>query len=314
MSSLLRAHLALLLVNLIYGANYLIAKGLMPDLIEPSGFILLRVLGATAMFWAIRVLYKHQPIAASDFLRLVLCGLFGVAGNQLFFFNGLNLTSPINASIIMTANPILVLIMASVLLGERIAGIRVMGIALGAAGAVWLILLSADGSKLSGNWLGDVMILINAASYAVYLVLVKPLMQRYSPITVISWVFLIGSIFVLPFGWNQFWAIEWSSFSAGNLSAAAFVVIGTTFLAYLLNIFAIRLLSPSVVSSYIYLQPITATLFAAIFAWIGWVTVDYTGGITPWKVLSALLIFAGVYLVSKPGIDRARKQRKPDAE
>ena len=189
MSSLLRAHLALLIVNLIYGANYLIAKGLMPELIEPSGFILLRVLGATTLFWILRLFVKLQPIESEDYPRLILCGLFGVAGNQLFFFNGLNLTSPINASIIMTANPILVLLMASVLIGERISRVRVLGIAFGAAGAIWLILTSADGSRLSGNWLGDLMILINAASYAVYLVLVKPLMQKYSPATVISWCF-----------------------------------------------------------------------------------------------------------------------------
>lgn len=308
MSSLLRAHLALFIVNLIYGANYLIAKGLMPDLIEPSGFIMLRVVGATALFWMMRTLFKHQPIAPADFLRLALCGLFGVAGNQLFFFNGLNLTSPINAAIIMTANPILVLVMASVLIGERISKLRVMGIALGAAGAIWLILLSADGSKLSGNWLGDVMILINAASYAVYLVIVKPLMQRYAPLTVISWVFLLGSVFVIPIGWNQFWDIEWSQFSAGNITSAAFVVIGTTFFAYLLNIFAIRIVSPSVVSSYIYLQPVTAAIFSGIFATLGWIAIDYTGGLTTGKVLSAVLIFAGVYLVSKPGLDSAKKK------
>lgn len=308
MSSLLRAHLALLIVNLIYGANYLIAKGLMPDLIEPSGFILLRVLGATLLFWILRLFVKFQPIASEDYPRLILCGLFGVAGNQLFFFNGLNLTSPINASIIMTANPILVLLMASVLIGERISRVRVLGIAFGAAGAIWLILNSADGSRLSGSWLGDLMILINAASYAVYLVLVKPLMQKYSPATVISWVFLIGTLFVLPFGWNQFWAIEWSEFGRAEYSAAAFVVIGTTFFAYLLNIFAIRIVSPSVVSSYIYLQPVTATIFAAVFAVIGWTAVDYTGGISVSKVLSALMIFAGVYLVSKPGIDRMKEK------
>lgn len=310
MSGLLRAHLALLLVNLIYGANYLIAKGLMPDLIQPSGFILLRVMGALVLFWVARLLYKHQPVAPADFVRIALCGLFGVAGNQLFFFNGLNLTSPINAAIIMTANPILVLIMASLLIGERISRTRIAGIAAGAAGAIWLISLSAGNHAGQSNWLGDLMILINAASYAVYLVIVKPLMQRYSPITVISWVFLAGSIFVLPFGWNQFTAIEWSNFTAGQLGAAAFVVIGTTFLAYLLNIFAIRIVSPSVVSSYIYLQPLMAGVFAALFAWLGWTAVDYTGGITIQKILSAALIFTGVYLVSKPGIDKAKARQK----
>lgn len=311
MSGLLRAHLALLLVNLIYGANYLVAKGLMPDLIQPSGFILLRVLGALCLFWVARLLYKHQPLAPADFVRIALCGLFGVAGNQLFFFNGLNLTSPINAAIIMTANPILVLIMASLLIGERISRTRIAGIAAGATGAIWLISLSAGNHGGQSNWLGDLMILINAASYAVYLVIVKPLMQRYSPITVISWVFLAGSIFVLPFGWNQFAAIEWSRFTAGQLGAAAFVVVGTTFLAYLLNIFAIRIVSPSVVSSYIYLQPLMAAVFAALFAWLGWTAVDYTGGISLQKILSTALIFTGVYLVSKPGIDKAKAKQKP---
>lgn len=310
MSALLRAHLALLLVNLIYGANYLIAKGLMPDLIQPSGFILLRVLGATMLFWIMRLVVKHQPIDKHDFPRLILCGLFGVAGNQLFFFNGLNLTSPINASIIMTANPILVLVMASVLIGERISQVRMAGIVLGAIGAVWLILSSADGSALSGNWLGDVMILVNAFSYALYLVIVKPLMRKYSPATVISWVFLIGMFFVLPFGWGQFRDIPWAEFAPSDIAAASFVVIGTTFLAYLLNIFAMRSLSPSVVSSYIYLQPITATIFAALFAWLGWTAVDYAGGLTWQKMASATMIFVGVYLVSQPGLERARRETR----
>lgn len=309
MSELLRAHLALLLVNLIYGANYLIAKGLMPDLIEPSGFILLRVLGATVLFWIARMVYKRQRIAREDIGRFALCGLFGVAANQLFFFNGLNLTSPINASIIMTANPILVLIMAGILIGERISLVRVAGIALGAIGAVWLIYSSVDGSAISGHWKGDVMILINAFSYALYLVMVKPLMKKYSPITVISWVFLIGSVFVLPFGWSQFQAVEWTNFTVADVLAAGFVVLATTFLAYLFNVFAIRIVSPSVVSSYIYLQPITAIIFASLFAWWGWTAVDYTGGISVQKILSALMIFAGVYLVSKPGIDKARIEK-----
>lgn len=309
MSQMLRAHLALLFVNLIYGVNYLVAKGVMPDLIEPSGFILLRVHGATVLFWIAQAMYKRQRIAREDLGRFALCGLFGVAANQLFFFNGLNLTSPVNASIIMTANPILVLVMAGILIGERVSLVRLIGVVLGAIGAVWLIYSSAGGSDVLGDWKGDVMILINAISYALYLVLVKPLMKKYSPITVISWVFLMGSVFVLPFGWSQFQAVEWTSFTLSDTLSVIFVVVATTFLAYLLNIYAIKLHSPSVVSSYIYLQPITVILFAALFAWWGWSEIDYTGGITVSKVLSALMIFAGVYLVSKPGIDKARKDR-----
>jgi drug/metabolite transporter (DMT)-like permease len=306
--TLLRAHLALLIVNIIYGANYLLAKGLMPNLIGPSGFILCRVIGATLLFWVLRVFVKTDPIIKKDFPRLILCGLFGVAINQLFFFNGLNLTSPINSAIIMTSNPILVLVFASIMIGEKITPIRVIGISAGAIGAISLILSSADSSLLSGNPKGDVMILINALSYAIYLVLVKPLMQNYSPLTVISWVFLIGTIIVFPIGISQFNDINWVNFSLGNWLALAFVIICTTFLAYLLNIFAIKSLSPGTVSSYIYLQPIMATLFALLFVWLGWSEINYSGGITIIKVLSTLMIFAGVYLVSKPGIDRNKSK------
>lgn len=107
--SALIAHAALLTVALIYGANYLIAKGLMPALIGPSGFIVLRATGAAALFWVVYA-FRFERIRRDDLLRLALCGLFGVASNQLMFFNGLSLTSPVNASIIMTSNPILVLV------------------------------------------------------------------------------------------------------------------------------------------------------------------------------------------------------------
>lgn len=309
MPVILRAHLALLLVNLIYGVNYMVAKGLMPDLIQPSGFILLRVAGASVLFWILLLTRKLEPVAPKDFLLLIICSFFGVAGNQLLFFNGLNLTSPINASIIMTSNPILVLILAALFLGERISGIRIAGIASGAVGAVWLIFSSADGSVVSGNWLGDLMILINAAAYAVFLVMVKPLMKKYNAVTVTAWVFLFGIFFVLPFGWSEFRDINWHLFSAGDFISVAFVVIGTTFLAYLLSIYAIRIVSANVVSSYTYFQPVTAAVSASAFVWLGWSEIDFTGGISVSKILSSLLIFVGVYLVSKPGLDKARKKR-----
>ncbi len=286
----------------------MVAKGLMPDLIQPSGFIFLRVAGAAVLFFVLMLVTKFQRIDRKDIGRLLLCSFFGVAANQLLFFNGLNLTSPINASVLMTANPVLVLILASIFLGDRISGIRVLGIVCGAIGAVWLIFMSADGTIVSGNWRGDVMILINAASYAVFLVMVKPLMQKYNAVTVSSWLFLAGIFFVLPFGWSEFREIRWSDFEAGDYVATVFVIFGTTFLAYLLSIYAIRKVSANVVSSYTYFQPITAAVTASFFAWIGWAVIDYTGGITWMKVASAVLIFLGVYLVSKPGLDKARER------
>ena len=136
---------------------------------------------------------------------------------------------------------------------------------------------------------GDFFILLNAASYAVYLVIIKPLMQRYRPVIVVRWVFLFGLIFVAPFGWNEFSAIDWTLFTAGDYTAVAFIVICCTFFTYLWNIYALKVLSPATAGAYIYLQPFFAAIISVLWLGesLGWV-----------KILAAAFIFAGVYLVN----------------
>ena len=301
------AHLALVAVALIYGCNYLVAKGLMPDLVGPSGFIVLRVIGGGGLFWLVRLVMSSrgtwEVIQRKDMLRLLACGATGVAANQLLFFNGLNATSPVNASIIMTVNPVLVLVISSVMLGTAITARKLLGIFIGGGGAVALLLLSAQQESLHTSWQGDLMVLLNAASYGFYLVLVKPLMAKYKPLTVIAWVFAFGALFVLPIGWSQAAAIDWSVFNDAHWQGVAYVVIATTFLAYLLNIFALRHVQPTVVSVYIYLQPLLATGLS----W--WVSqhggANYTADLNGLTVLCAVAIFAGVALVSLPPRARA---------
>jgi len=288
-----KAHAALFGANLIYGINYSVAKVVMPAYIQPNGFILLRVSGAVLLFWLLASIYRSkEKIDRSDWLRLAICALFGVAINQLLFFQGLNLTTPINAAIIMTTNPILVMIAASIMLKERIQWIKVMGISLGLGGALSLILFNSSEATLdfgANTLLGDLLVFLNATSYALYLVTVKPLMAKYQPITVVKYVFSFGLIMVLPFGWSDLSAVEWLAFTWEVTASALFVVIGTTFFAYLFNIYALKRVSPSTVSVYIYSQPILAALIA--IAW-GKDQLDLL------KVLAAALIFAGVYLVS----------------
>ena len=120
MNNKLIAHLCLFGANLIYAINYTVAKNVMPDFIQPLGFIFLRVSGALLLFWITFRLFFYQKIERKDILKLVLCGLFGVAINQMLFFKGLNLTTPINASVIMVTNPILVLIVGAILISEKI--------------------------------------------------------------------------------------------------------------------------------------------------------------------------------------------------
>ncbi|MBR9833276.1 DMT family transporter [bacterium] len=292
-----KAHLALLGANLIYGVNYSIAKLVMPEFIEPFGFIFCRVLGALLLFWGLTVFMKGEKIERKDYWRLFICGAFGVAGNQLSFFYGLNITSPINAAIIMTCNPVLVLIMSSIILKERINGLKLGGIFMGLTGAVGLILFNKSLTISTDTIIGDLFIFINATSYAIYLVMVKPLMKKYEPLTVIKWVFLFGFLFVFPFGFNQFKAIEWSTFTTNTWLAFSFVVVATTFFAYLFNIYALKSVNPSVVSIYIYSQPIVATM---VTLFIGQDELNFL------KLFSALLIFVGVYLVShKPKMKSA---------
>ena len=284
-------HLALFLVNLIYALNYSIAKDVMPDYIGPSGFILLRVIGGSLLFFLTYIFFIKENVELKDMVRLLFCGLFGVAINQLFFFEGLNLTTPINAAIIMTVSPILVIIFSAIIIKEKITIRKLLGIFLGIVGAATLILKSGSISIDNAFFVGTILIFINATSYSIYLVLVKTLMIKYNPITVMFYVFSFGLIFVLPFGLNELLEINKPSFSKIIYLKVAFVVICTTFLAYLLNAFALKTLNPSVVSTYIYLQPVLASV-VAIFLKSD--SLDFI------KILSALFIFSAVYLVSIP--------------
>lgn len=297
LNKIVLAHISLFVANLIYAINYTFAKDVMPDFIQPSGFILLRVTGAAILFSLFYFLFVNERVERKDILKLAICGVFGVAINQLLFFEGLNLTTPINAAIIMTINPVLVIIMSAFILYEKINVRKGIGIALGLIGASTLIL---NGGSLSGDtnfMLGNTFIFINAASYGLYLVLVKPLMLKYHPITVMFYVFGFGLLYVIPFGYTELLAVDWASFPPKIMWEVAFVVICTTVIAYLLNSSALKQLNPSTVSIYIYLQPVLATLFA-IFR--------NADTLDEMKIVSAIIIFVGVYLVSV----RPLKERK----
>tara|TARA_B100001287_G_scaffold124309_1_gene104770 strand:+ start:2122 stop:3021 length:900 start_codon:yes stop_codon:yes gene_type:complete len=297
LKKIILAHIALIFANLIYAINFTLAKDVMPEYIMPSGFILLRVSSAVILFSIVYFLFIRERVKKKDLIKLAVCGLFGVAVNQLFFFEGLNLTSPINASIIMTTNPIIVLVISFVILKDKITGYKLFGVLLGIFGAWNLILNSNNMSFSSGSGLGDIFVLINATSYGLYLVLVKPLMSKYNPITILFIVFSFGLIFVFPFGYNELSLVDWTEIPNNIWFEIGFVVLFTTFFAYLLNAFALKNVSPNTVSIYIYLQPVLASFFA-----IYWGADELKED----KIIAALFIFAGVYLVSKESEKRSK--------
>ena len=289
MNKILKAHISLLIANLIYALNFTIAKDVMPNFILPSAFILLRVMGALFLFSFSYFIFFFQKIEIKDILRFAICGLFGVAINQLFFFEGLNLTTPINAAIVMTTNPILVMLLSFIIVKEAISFRKILGITLGFIGASTLILSDGAIDLSSNNSTGNLFVFINATSYGLYLVIVKPLLNKYHPLTVLFYVFAFGLLFVLPFGYDDLTIVKWRTIPVNIYLEIIFVVVCTTFIAYLLNSSALKTLTASTVSIYIYLQPILASLFAIFLG------ADF---LDEKKIIASVLIFSGVYLVS----------------
>lgn len=274
----------------IYGMNHTIAKGLMPLYIQPYGLILLRVTGAALLFWIISFWGPKEKIDPKDWKRIFACALFGMVINMLMFFKGLSLSTPINSSVIITISPIIVFILSALLIGEKITLKRSFGILAGFAGALLLVLygqeVRQDAPDIS---LGNTLFIVNATSYAIYLILVKPLTAKYHSFTLMKWLFLIAIFINLPVTIGEFTEVDWTSLPFEAIWKMAFVVIGTTFLTYLLNIYALKELKASTIGAFIYLQPIIAITFALIAG------ADQLSLI---KVLASVMVFYGVYLVS----------------
>jgi drug/metabolite transporter (DMT)-like permease len=295
----LSAHLALFFVNALYGANHVLAKGVMPRYLSPNVFILFRIAGATMLFWLVKtIIARNEKVEKKDLAKIALCALFGVTVNQLFFFHGLNLSSSINSGIYMSINPIIVVILSMLILKERITFIRGFGVVLGTTATILLTLTASTGKGDSS--LGDLFLFINAVSYAVYLVMAKPIMARYSPLTVITWVFTFGLIYVLLFPPTLYDVVH-TNFELIPSDAWAkilYVIVGVTFMTYLLTMYGLKYLSPAMSSVYIYFQPMLVIAFAYLFLYLGMAD-DYTQTITFEKLGYMLLIFLAVYLTAR---------------
>ena len=289
MNSNLKVHFALFTVSLIYGATFTIAKQVMPTYIQPFAFILMRVSVAAIFIFIFHSIFIKRKITDwRDMKQLFVSALFGVAFNMLLFFKGLSITTPINGAVLMMNTPIFVVVFAALYLKEKITYQKVIGILIAAFGAV--LLMGGTNFNFSGQtvW-GDVMVTANAIIYAFYLVYAKSLMQKYHPLTVTMWSFLFGWLVVLPFGAGEFMEINFNDFTPQIWLFVAFVTIGSTFLTYVLNAYALRKASSSLVGSYIYLQPVLATLIAVISG---------KDMLTLEKLVYVVVIFCGVFLVS----------------
>ena len=289
------AHLALLFTNLFFAINLSAVKHLTnAQLAGPFGINVVRVGVSTILFWCLFFLKPANiSIAREDRLRLILCAVTGIAVNQLLFLKGLSLTYSIHASLLMLTTPILIVFIAAWLLKEKAGPWKIAGLLLGIAGALVLILAKDNSGNGNNVLFGDILIIINAISYTIYFILVKPLMLKYNPVVLIRWIFTIGLILVLPFGWAEFTAIRWEHFQPVDMLSISLVTLTGTFLAYLFNIYGIKVLGSSVAGFYIYTQPVFAALIAMLFL---------MEELTLYKLIAALMIFTGVYLANRQSV------------
>lgn len=291
MSQRTLAIIAVSIATLIYGVTFTVAKDVMPNYVKPFGLILLRVSGATLVFWIAGCFIKAKKIEKKDFKKIALVSFFGVALNMLCYFQGLNLTTPISASVMMVTTPIIVLIFSSILYKEAIIPKKILGIIIGLIGTVILIVY---GNKADGNannrMLGNFLVFVNAASYGIYLILAKNLIHKYNPIVFIKWFYLFGLAYVLPFGFLDLTKVNWATIPTSIFLKIGFVILFTTCITYLFNLFALKKLKPTTVSVFIYLQPVVATIYALITG---------SDSLNLVKISATVIIFSGVYLVTK---------------
>lgn len=290
MNGTIKAHLSLVGITLIFGLHYSIAKGLMPGYLHPLQLLFLRSIGGLILFWLFHGLFIHEKVEKKDMVVLALCGITGFALNQAFFYVGLNLTTPVDASLIHVLNPILVIVFAGIIIREKITWMKIGGIALGGGGALVLILYGKTVNMSTNSFAGNIFVFLNMVFYALYLVLLKPMAVKYHPVTILKWISFYGFIAIVPFCMNRIMDLHLQELPAVAWFGIGYIIVFNTFLAYILINIAMKALNASAVSYYSYLQPVIAS-----------VTSISLGNeiITVPKIFAALLIFLGVFLVSR---------------
>lgn len=285
-------HLALLATNIFFGINLSAVKYLVNNgYIKSFGLNLVRIGVSAILLWVLFLIYPtNTRINKKDLPRFILCAITGIVINQLLFIKGLSLTFSIHAALLMLTTPILITVLASWVLKEKLTKNKLIGLLLGITGASILISMRTQSNFAENVLLGDILIIINAIAYTIYFILVKPLMASYKPIDVIRIVFTIGLVLAFPFCWTEFKETKWELFRFTEWLNLGLVVVGGTFLAYLFNIYGIKKLGASVAGAYIYSQPAFGTIIAVLFL---------KESLELYKVVAAAFIFTGVYLANK---------------
>ncbi|MDQ6755929.1 MAG: DMT family transporter [Bacteroidota bacterium] len=294
MTTRTKAHLGLLATNLFFAINISAVKYFTTNKIAgPYGLNVIRLGVSVILFWFLFIIsINKRKIDKKDIGRFLLCALLALALNQMLFMKGLSYTYSIHVSLLLLITPILITFIAAWVLKERLNNFKIIGLFLGISGAVILISSRENAGKGNNIFLGDMLTILSAVCYTFYFILVKPLMKKYSSIDVMRWIFTFGFFMILPIGWKEFTAINLLHFQPAEFILLFMIVVPGTFLAYIFNVYGIKVLGASVAGAYIYLQPVFAVIAAMVFL---------REELSMYKIIAAALIFSGVFLANKKG-------------
>lgn len=289
--------MALFSAQLIGGLNVPVGKYLLSGWISPMALTLTRIIFAAIVFWIISLFCKKEKVASRDLPLIALAGIIGIVATQLTFSWGLTFTTPVNFALIVALNPIIVLLLSAIFLKEAINGRKILGVVLGISGAILIIMQIRSNNIANNNLAGIGLAVVNTLMLAFYIIIIRKIVVKYSPITLLRWMFLFAGIVIIPF---TVWDLPDQKIYSNQINLQvilflSFTLIFSTVLNNLLRPFALKHLQPTIASIYINLQPIIASVIAI---WAGQDLFSWD------KPFAALLVISGVILVSV----RSRKQ------
>ena len=284
----IKAHAGLFLAMVVFGLMAPFSKDAMNSGVTGFQLATFRICGAALLFWLSSIVVPQQHVPKRDLLRIAAASIFGIVLAQGGLILGLSLTSPINATMEITTQPIFALLLAAIILHERITLRKAAGVLLGFVGAAILVLLTTSDNGKAADFRGDIIVFVSQISFALYLTIFSDIIRRYSLFTFNKWMFTFASIFLLPLTLNDMMQLKWTTLSLRTIGEIAYIIVFCTFITFLLVVYSQRKLSSTVVSTYNYVQPfvtVTASLLMglAVFQWQ--------------HLIAAILIFTGVWLV-----------------
>lgn len=283
-------HLALLAANVFFGLNMVVSKNLMNGVVSPLGLNALRFLAGASAFWVISLFMKPEKVAKKDLLILLVGAVFGLMLNQTMFVQGLSRTSSVNASVISTTLPMVTMFISAMILKEPISFLKMLGVLVGGTGAVYLIMSSSQGAGHEGNLTGDLLCFGSTIAFSLFLVVTKPITQKYSAVTLMKWLFLFAGLVVVPFSFNDIKAVDFTGMTTNNGLSLAFTLVFATIIPYLILPIGQKRLRPTTQSMYNYVLPIVTFMVAVVAG---------TNSMTVPKGIATALIFVGVYIVTR---------------